>query len=86
MKPTLSQAEYDAMDDVARFGCDLHESDLDKAIEAKKRTYDVEIRHGGKTIGYELNVRAMCSMDVIGRMYDLHGEKALEYTFVVRAK
>ncbi len=83
MNARLSQAEYDAMDDCGRFGCDLHESDLDKAIEAKKRTYDVEIRKGGRVIGHELNVRAMCSMDVLIAMQDRYG---LNMGFKVVAK
>lgn len=83
MKPTLSQAEYDAMDDTARFGCPLTDAELDQFIEGKKRLFDVEIRKGGRVIGHELNVRAMCSMDVIERMQDLYG---LDHAFVVRAK
>lgn len=83
MKPTLSQAEYDAMDDCGRFGCDLHESDLNARIEEKMRTYDVEIRKGGRVIGHELNVRAMCSIDALIAMQDRYG---LEHAFVVRPK
>ncbi len=77
------QPDYEAMDDMARFGSSVSEKDLDASIEAKKRTFNVGIRRGKQVVAVEHNVRALTSCDVVTQMQDLYG---LNYGFRVVAQ
>jgi len=83
MNVVITREQAAAIDDMAQFGAALTERELDRAIEAKCRRFDVEIRRGCRVLAVELNVLAETSIDAGLLVQDRWG---LGYGFRVVAK
>lgn len=83
MNAVITREQASAVDDMASFGNALTEREVDRAIAAKCRRFDVEIRRGCRVLAVELNVLAETSIDAVLLMQDRWG---LNYGFRAVAK